>query len=408
MSASGIYLTRRQFWGMFVLTPALTFVAMIMLLVVMNRRSALAGAYAGGDDDAQVLREGRLLAEVRHIVRTRYVDDVEPDQLLYGALHGMVGSLDAVSEFMPPATYREEKIDTLGRFGGLGIEVVLQDGWLTVLSPIEGTPAHAAGVLAGDRIVAIDGVSTEGFTVPDAAKRLRGKPGTSVTITVVHEGTKRRVDITIERAEIRVKTVRGAHLADTARGIGYLRIAQFADATADEFDTAVNELRTQGLKALVVDLRWNPGGLLRQGVGVADRFLASGAIVSVRSRASAPEIYAAQAGTTTLPDMPVVVLVNGRSASSAEIVGRPCGSPPPATTRRTGGPSSRPAARRGWRRTSPWRSRASSAPPFGPTGCRRTSCGATGRRRPPRRPTRNWTGRWRQHAPRWRPAGSSA
>jgi carboxyl-terminal processing protease len=320
MSASGIYLTRRQFWGMFVLTPALTFVAMIMLLVVMNRRSALAGAYAGGDDDAQVLREGRLLAEVRHIVRTRYVDDVEPDQLLYGALHGMVGSLDAVSEFMPPETYGEEKIDTLGRFGGLGIEVVLQDGWLTVLSPIEGTPAHKAGVLAGDRIVAIGGVSTEGFTVPDAAKRLRGKPGTSVTITVVHEGTKRRVDITIERAEIRVKTVRGARLLDTAQGIGYLRIAQFADATAAEFDTAVNELRTQGLKALVVDLRWNPGGLLRQGVGVADRFLASGAIVSVRSRAAAPEIYAAQAGTTTLPDLPVVVLVNGRSASSAEIV----------------------------------------------------------------------------------------
>ncbi len=320
MSASGIYLSRRQFWGMFVLTPALTFVAMIMMLVVMNRRSAFAGAYAGGDDDAQIRREGELLAEVRQIVRSRFVDEVDPDQLLYGALQGMVGSLDAVSEFMPPDVYREQKIDTLGRFGGLGIEVVVQEGWLTVLSPIAGTPAHKAGVLAGDRILAVDGESTKGFTVPEAAKRLRGKPGTTVTITVQHLGADTPVDIVIERAEIQVKTVRGARLLAAAKGVGYLRIAQFADAPAAEFDTAVNALRTQGLRALIVDLRWNPGGLLRQGVGVADRFLGSGAIVSVRSRGAQPEIYAAQAGTTTLPSMPIVLIVNGRSASSAEIV----------------------------------------------------------------------------------------
>lgn len=320
MSASGIYLTRRQFWGMFVLTPALTCVAMVMMLVVLNRRSALAGAYAGDGDDAQLHREGQLLAEVRHIVRTRYVDEVEPDHLLYGALQGMLGSLDGVSEFMPPRVYGEEKIDTLGRFGGLGLEVVLHDGWLTVQSPIAGTPAHKAGVLAGDRILAVDGVSTKGFTVRDAAKRLRGDPGTTVTLTVQHEGSETPVDLAIERAEIRVQSVRGVHMLDAQAGIGYLRIAQFVDATAAEFDTAVNELRTLGLKALVLDLRWNPGGLLRQGVGVADRFLAAGVIVSVRSRAEQPEIYAAQSGTSTLPDLPLVVVVNGRSASSAEIV----------------------------------------------------------------------------------------
>jgi len=320
MSANGVYLTRRQFWGMFVLTPALTFGAMILMVIVFQRQSALAGAYGGGDDDVQIRREGRLLAEVRHIVRTRYVDEVEADQLLYGALQGMVGSLDAVSEFMPPDVYREEKIDTLGRFGGLGIEVVVQDGWLTVLSPIEDSPAHQAGVLAGDRILAVDGASTKGWTVPDAAKRMRGEPGTAVVLTVQHAGAAQPTDITVERAEVQLKTVRGARMLEVAQGIGYLRIVQFADATAADFDTAVNELRTQGLRALIVDLRWNPGGLLRQGVGVADRFLPAGKIVSVRSRGAAPEIYAAQAGTTTLPDMPVVLIVNGRSASSAEIV----------------------------------------------------------------------------------------
>ena len=320
MQHSGIYLSRSQFWGMFVVTPLLTLAAMLAMVTFLRPGpSVLQVAYAGGaDDDQQILREGKLLAEVREVIRTRYVDAPEPDQVLFGACRGMVTALDDHSDFMPPAVYDEERIDTLGHFGGLGIVVELVDGWLTVVTPIEDTPAERAGVRAGDRIVAIEGVSTEGWRVVDAADKLRGEPGTSVTLTVVHAGERRPTTIAITRAEIHVSTVKGARMV--APGVGYVRLTSFVESTAEKLDAAVAELKAQSMRALVLDLRHNPGGLLRQGVAVADRWLAAGQrVVEVRGRGADREVHEATADAS-LAGVPTAVLVNGRSASASEIV----------------------------------------------------------------------------------------
>ncbi|MCI0342289.1 MAG: S41 family peptidase [Planctomycetales bacterium] len=320
----GVYLTKRQFLGMFVATPILTLGAMLGL-----HFTVLAPSYAlprmPGDDDDRLLHEGRLWHEVRQLILSRYVDAVEPDRVLYGALSGMVDSLDDHSQFLPPEVYREEKIDTQGHFGGLGIEVGVREGWLTVITPLDDSPALAAGILAGDRIVAIEGEPAEGMGIPWAAARLRGSPGTAITLTVVHEGEREAVDVRVERAEVRIRSVRGARILDADRGIGYVRVASFVEKTAEDFDAAVRELREKGLKALVLDLRWNPGGLLTQGVALADRFLEDGTIVETRTRAPgseglAREVYSAKSSDTLLRDEPVVLLVNHGTASAAEIV----------------------------------------------------------------------------------------
>lgn len=261
-------------------------------------------------------------------IQKQYVDDVAPDKLLVGAYHGILSKLDDYSAYMPPEPYEEFKADTEGEFGGLGVRIYFNplDKLLSVDQPIPGTPAFRAGVVAGDIITAIREVSTGAEYDPskfedvhEAAKVLRGAPGTQVTITVFHKETREQEDITIERAIIKVPGARGERMIDEERKIGYVYVASFHEHTVGDLETRLNELNKQGLKALILDLRFNPGGLLRSAVEVSDMFLDSGVVVSVRGKEGPRAVERATNGDI-LNGAPLVILTNRYSASGAEIV----------------------------------------------------------------------------------------
>ncbi len=260
-----------------------------------------------------------LFTMVMEIVSQKYVDQVDRQQLIEGALQGMLGSLDDYSQYMEPDIYREMQVETKGEFGGLGIEITLRDGVLTVISPIEDTPAIKAGLHPGDKIVKIEGETTKNISLFEAVKKLRGKPGTPVSITVMRDGEPELLEFTIVRDIIKIESVKDAKML-TDR-IGYIRITQFQEKTAEEFDEALEQLAGEGLKALVIDLRWNPGGLLTSAITVADRFLEKGQlIVETRGREDQVEMAARASGRTFSPRIPLAVLINEGSASGSEIV----------------------------------------------------------------------------------------
>jgi carboxyl-terminal processing protease len=260
------------------------------------------------------------LVRVVKEVKDKYVDAVPLKDLLRNAFRGMLEGLDPHSQYIGPEELEELRIETEGEFGGLGIEVIVKDGLLTVITPIVGTPAFNSGVLVGDKILRIEGESTENISMRDAVKRLRGKPNTSVTITVLHVGDTAPVDITIERAIIHVKSVRGARIVDEENKIGYFAISSFQEDTLREMDIAVKELLDKEMRALIFDLRFNPGGLLDAAVKVADRFIKNGIIVSTKGRdESQNAIYMAKK-KGVYPNFPMIVLVNNGSASASEIV----------------------------------------------------------------------------------------
>jgi len=262
----------------------------------------------------------KLFSDVIYIIQKDYVEETKSKDLIYGAIKGMLETLDPHSAFMPPNMYKEMQEETKGRFEGLGIEITLKDGILTVVSPIEDTPAYKAGILAGDQIVKIDGESTKNFTLMDSVKRLRGPRGSKVTITIMREGFTKGKDFTLVRDVIPVRSVRHELLE---KNYGYIRISQFQEKTDGEFEKAVKALEEESkgaLKGLILDLRNNPGGLLDQAVKIADRFIESGLIVSVEGRKEDQKMkfYAHPDGN--LSRYPLIVLVNGGSASGAEIV----------------------------------------------------------------------------------------
>jgi len=267
---------------------------------------------------------------VLHKVRANYVEEVPIEKLLEGAINGIMDVLDPYSAYIPPDDLKVMLEDTGGKFGGLGIEIGIgNDGWLTVISPLEGTPAAAAGVQAGDRIVKIDGESTEGIRLFDALKKLRGEPGKDVTIAVVHPEASDIVDITITRAIITIDSVKGYkrlpdsddwdYWVDREAKIGYVRIANFQANTPRQFDKAIEPLLADGMRGLVLDLRFNPGGTLQSAEEMSDRFIDAGRIVSVKGRVVRTEEYTAKE-TTTLGDFELAVLVNAASASASEIL----------------------------------------------------------------------------------------
>ena len=259
------------------------------------------------------------IMELREKIGTAYVDPVDEERLYYGALKGMVVELDPYGAFIEPKDV-EEFIDYIeGKFGGLGIYLTQEGGTLTVITPIEGTPAFKEGILSGDRILRIDGESTEGFDLVEASKRLRGKEGTRVTLTVLHPAEIVPVDIVITRAVIRTESVKAARIVDPVHGIGYLRITQFQENTHSDFAREVQKLRDDGMRSLVLDLRFNPGGLFRSGVEAADEFLNAGKIVITVGRDGKQSVIEAKQGGL-LTDLPVVVLINRGTASAAEIV----------------------------------------------------------------------------------------
>jgi carboxyl-terminal processing protease len=283
-------------------------------------------AHASQKDDPY--ENYRLLADALEKVRQEYVDGdkVTYQDLIHGALKGMLNSLDPHSEYMDPEKFDELSRDTKGEFGGLGVLVeVSKDKILTVVSPMEDTPGFRAGILPQDQILKIDGKSTSRLDFEDAVKELRGAPGTSVTITVRRPSTGEIKDFKLERAVIKVDTVRDINgqgdypLAEN--GIGYVRILQFGEKTSDELDAALKRITAQGAKALIIDLRDNPGGLLEQACHVCEKFLPRNQpVVSTEGRGSTPiSEYRANFSGKRI-DLPMVVLVNGNSASAAEIV----------------------------------------------------------------------------------------
>ncbi|MEI9474950.1 MAG: S41 family peptidase [Deltaproteobacteria bacterium] len=262
----------------------------------------------------------KLFADVFGIIQKEYVETTRAKEMVYGAIKGMLETLDPHSAFMPPETYKEMQEETRGRFEGIGIEITSKDGVLTVVSPIEDTPAFKAGILAGDQIVRIEGDVTKNLSLMDAVKRLRGPRGTKVTITIMREGSTKPQDFTLVRDVIPVRSVR-YELMD--KQYGYIRLSQFQEKTDGDLDKAIKALETESkgtLKGLILDLRNNPGGLLDQAVKITDRFVESGLIVSVEGRRDEQKMkfYAHPQGT--LPDYPLVVLINGGSASASEIV----------------------------------------------------------------------------------------
>ncbi len=260
------------------------------------------------------------LVRVVKEVKDKYVDDVTLKDLLHNAFRGILEGLDPYSQYISPEELEELRIETEGEFGGLGIEVIVKDGILTIITPIVGSPAFDTGVLVGDKILRIEGESTENISIRNAIKKLRGKPGSKVTITVLHEGDTTPVDITIERAVIHVKSVRGARIVDEDTKIGYFAITTFQENTLQEMDAAVKELLNKGMSALIIDLRFNPGGLLNTAVDVADRFIKEGVIVSTKGRDEAQNVIYMAKEKDTYPEFPLIVLVNNGSASASEIV----------------------------------------------------------------------------------------
>lgn len=253
------------------------------------------------------------------IVKKNYVEDVDTKNLVNGAINGMLNSLDPHSAYLTPDLYKELQMDTQGRFGGLGIEITVKNGVLTVVSPIEDTPAFKAGIKPGDMIFKIEDEFTKDMTLVDAVKKMRGPKGTKVRISVKREGVPELIDYTLERDTIRVQSVRSRVLDE---GYVYVRLAQFQERSDRDLQRALEKLAGEksGLKGLVLDLRNNPGGLLTQAVRVADLFLDSGMIVYTEGRIeSQRQKFFAQKDGSWL-DFPVVVLVNGGSASASEIV----------------------------------------------------------------------------------------
>ncbi len=252
-------------------------------------------------------------------IQRDYVTEVTAKDLIYGALKGMLRSLDSHSQFMDPPSYKEMKVDTEGQFGGLGIEITMQDNVLTVVSPIEDTPAFDVGLQPNDKIVRIEGKTTKNMTLMEAVKKLRGKPGTKVTINILRPETHEFLEISIIRAIIKIQSVKGVKML--ADGIGYIRLTQFQEKSSKELENAMNDLEKEGMKGLILDLRSNPGGLLNEAIAVADKFIGGGKmIVSTKGRIVSQNREYRASSTATHPDITLIVLVNGGSASASEIV----------------------------------------------------------------------------------------
>jgi carboxyl-terminal processing protease len=294
-------------------------VMMVSALLLVLTLSLGGGVASKSNDPAATYENLRLFTEVLSIVQSQYVDEVPAKDIVYSAIKGTLRGLDPHSSFLDPEMYREMQVETTGSFGGLGIEITLRDDILTVVAPIDGTPAFRAGIQPGDRIVKIEGLSTKDMQLTDAVKRMRGKPGTKITITVVREGWAEPKDFEITREQIQVQSVRNQEIEP---GIEYIRLRQFQERTASDMEGALEKFTKNGkIQGLVLDLRNNPGGLLTSAVEVAERFLEPGQLVvytegrvrnqNMRFQANARKIYSG---------FPIVVLVNQGSASASEIV----------------------------------------------------------------------------------------
>ncbi len=266
------------------------------------------------------LDELRNFSEVFGKIKADYVETADDKTLLEGAIRGMLAGLDPHSAYLNQEEFKELQVGTSGEFGGLGIEVGMEDGFVKVISPIDDTPAQAAGVKAGDLIIRLDDTPVKGMSLNDAVKMMRGKPGTQILLTIMREGVQKPLKLTITRDVIRVKSVKFRALD---KGYGYLRITSFQNQTGEQVLKAISDLKKEhggDLKGLVLDLRNNPGGVLGAAVAVSDAFLEQGMIVYTEGRAKDAELRYTATPADALKGAPMVVLVNGGSASASEIV----------------------------------------------------------------------------------------
>ena len=260
--------------------------------------------------------ELKSFTEVMSMVKKYYVEEVKPKDLVYGAIKGMLNSLDPHSSFMTAEAYKEMQVDTKGEFGGLGIQIGIKDSMLTVIAPIEDTPAYKAGIKAGDKIVKINNEATKDMSLQDAVSKMRGAPKTSVTISIFREGWKDTRDFTIERDIIKIKSVKSKVLENN---IGYVKLSQFQEQTSDDLAAAIRQLTEAKVTALILDLRNDPGGLLNSAIDVTSQFLPKGKlVVYTKTRSGEKSEFFTSGGSVFTP--PMIVLVNQGSASASEIV----------------------------------------------------------------------------------------
>lgn len=305
----------------------------LILIWVLILATTVSGILIGRLSVGSVLAEGegyedlKIFTEVLSIVKKNYVEEVKIKDLVYGAIRGMLNSLDPHSGFLSPEAYKEMQVDTKGEFGGLGIQIGIKDGVLTVIAPIEDTPAYNAGITAGDKIIKINGELTKDMGLQDAVNKMRGQKGTSVVITIMREGWKETKDFTIVRDIIKVKSVKSKVIEEN---IGYVKINQFQERTTSDLEAALSNLEQQHITSLILDLRNNPGGLLNSAVEVSGQFLPAGkVVVFIKGRSGEKTEYRTEGEKAAEPKeekiklfntIPMIVLVNQGSASASEIV----------------------------------------------------------------------------------------
>ena len=294
-----------------VLISGLTLTAILFLGILIGKGGDRIGYASETYEDLQIF------AEVLSQVKKHYVEETQTKDLVHGALRGMLASLDPHSSFMTQDMFKEMQVETKGEFGGLGIQIGVKNNRLTVIAPIEDTPAYTAGIQAGDIITKVDETPTKDLTLMEAVQRMRGTRGTSVNLTVEREGVENPLDFTLTRDIIKIQSVRSKLLEGN---LGYVRINQFQESTSEDLTTEIEKLAPKDIQGLIIDLRNNPGGLLTAAVGVSEQFLDAGRmVVSIQGRNGKKDEYRART-TSKNYQYPMIILVNHGSASASEIV----------------------------------------------------------------------------------------
>ncbi|OQB09029.1 MAG: putative CtpA-like serine protease [Candidatus Omnitrophica bacterium ADurb.Bin205] len=267
----------------------------------------------------ELYRQISLFSDALAVIQSDYVEETNPKDLIYGALKGMLSSLDMHSQFMDPETYNELKVETKGKFGGLGIEITIKEGMLTVITPIEDTPAWRAGIKPLDRIVKINNEITQDMTLSEAVKRMRGKPGEAVNLTILRESDKKMMEFKIVRGVIQIRDIKEARILEN--GIAYIKLVQFREDSFDNLNLALNKLSKEKPKALILDLRNNPGGLLDMSVQITGKFIPKGKlVVYTRGRKEEQSCEYFSDEKQPILHLPMAVLINEGSASGSEIL----------------------------------------------------------------------------------------
>jgi carboxyl-terminal processing protease len=295
-----------------------------LLIITAAIIGVLSAALAVGVVSSQIVNaqgtyeDLRSFVDVLNVIKKNYVDEVQTKELINGAIKGMLSSLDPHSGYMNPEAFKEFQVETKGEFGGLGIQISMKDGILTVIAPIEDTPAFKAGIKAGDKILKIDGESTKNMSIQDAVTKMRGPKGKSITLNVFREGWTEPKDFPIVRDIIKIKSVKSKMLKDD---IGYVKLTQFQEMTAEDLARALKDLKEKGMKSIILDLRNDPGGLLNSAVDVAGQFLPpKKLVVYIKGRTGEKIEYFTEGDEISYTDLPMIVLVNQGSASASEIV----------------------------------------------------------------------------------------